>query len=48
MVDAEVKSEVSHHNKICFPGFAALTIPAHRFSSRTFDHLTQDYVMAQD
>lgn len=47
MVDAEVKSEVSQ-NKICFPGFAALTIPAHRFSSRTFDHLTQDYVMAQD
>ena len=48
MVDAGVKSEVSRYNKICSYGFVALTIPPHRFFSRPFDHLTQDYVMARD
>lgn len=47
MVDAGVKSEVSHHNKICSCGFVALTIPPHRFS-RPFDHRTQDYAMDRD
>lgn len=45
MVDAAVKSEVSFHNKICSCGFAALTIPAHRFFSGPFDHQIRDYVM---
>lgn len=48
MFDAGVKSEVSHHNKICSCGFVALTIPPHRFTSRPFDHLTRDYFMARD
>lgn len=48
MVDAGAESEVSRHNKICFYGFVALTIPPHRFSSGPFDHLAGDYFMAWD
>lgn len=48
MVDALVESEVCCHNKICFCGFVAFTIPPYRFSSRPFDHLTQDYFTASD
>lgn len=48
MVDAGVKSDVSFYNKICSRGFAALTIPVHRFFSRSFDHQICDYIMVWD